>query len=229
MNSFHSRMGASDRILDGESTCMVEMRETAQVLQAAGSRSFVLLDEIGRGTSTEDGLSIAQAILEHLHDEVGCLTLFATHYHELSALSTSCARAQNASLRLEVEGDEFIFLRKLVLEPASSSHGLAVARLAGLPKAVLSRADELFRGFAREPEGQQVSLGLLWNESSRSSRRQRESQDLAKFSPLENLAEALSLVDLDAVSPKEAWQKLESLKTEAENWKKTFADRERSS
>jgi DNA mismatch repair protein MutS len=137
-----TRVGASDRLARGESTFMVEMRETAAILAQASRRSLVILDEIGRGTSTFDGLSIAWAVAEHLHDAPGLCprTLFATHYHELADLARTKARVANAHFAAREWGEQVIFLRQLVPGSASRSYGIEVARLAGLPAPVLERA-----------------------------------------------------------------------------------------
>jgi DNA mismatch repair protein MutS len=137
-----TRVGASDRLARGESTFMVEMRETAEILNSASRRSLVILDEIGRGTSTFDGLSIAWAVAEYLHDTpgLGARTLFATHYHELADLARTKARVDNAHFEAKEWGDEVIFLRRLVAGAANRSYGIQVARLAGLPDAVIARA-----------------------------------------------------------------------------------------
>jgi DNA mismatch repair protein MutS len=137
-----TRVGASDRLSRGESTFMVEMRETADILRQVTRRSLVILDEIGRGTSTFDGLSIAWAVAEYLHDTKGAeaRTLFATHYHELVALSDSKARIHNAHFEVREWNEEVIFLRQLVPGGASRSYGIQVARLAGLPQSLIERA-----------------------------------------------------------------------------------------
>jgi len=135
-----SRVGASDNLARGESTFMVEMRETAEILRGATRRSLVILDEIGRGTSTFDGLSIAWAVAEYLDEAVGCRALFATHYHELTALSDASAHIANYSVSArELDGD-VVFLHRLARGAASRSYGVAVAKLAGLPEPVLARA-----------------------------------------------------------------------------------------
>jgi DNA mismatch repair protein MutS len=140
-----TRVGASDRLARGESTFMVEMRETAEILAGATRRSLIILDEIGRGTSTFDGLSIAWAVAEHLHDApgLGARTLFATHYHELSDLAQTKERVANAHFRAKEWGEDVIFLRQLVPGGANRSYGIQVARLAGLPDAVISRSKEI--------------------------------------------------------------------------------------
>jgi DNA mismatch repair protein MutS len=140
-----TRVGASDNLARGQSTFMVEMTETANILHHATRRSLVILDEIGRGTSTFDGLSLAWAVAEHLHDRIGARTLFATHYHELTDLTREKARVKNCSIAVREQQGKIIFLRKLVPGAASRSYGIEVARLAGLPPEVLARARELLK------------------------------------------------------------------------------------
>ncbi|MGH0032316.1 MAG: DNA mismatch repair protein MutS [Myxococcota bacterium] len=142
-----TRVGASDRLARGESTFMVEMRETAEILSQATRRSLIILDEIGRGTSTFDGLSIAWAVAEHLHDAPGlaCRTLFATHYHELADLARTKTRVANAHFEAREWGEEVLFLRRLVPGSANRSYGIQVARLAGLPAELIARAREILR------------------------------------------------------------------------------------
>jgi DNA mismatch repair protein MutS len=154
-----TRVGASDRLARGESTFMVEMRETAEILAQASSRSLVILDEIGRGTSTFDGLSIAWAVAEYLHDTPGLRprTLFATHYHELTDLARTRSHVGNAHFEAREWGDEVIFLRRLVPGGASRSYGIQVARLAGLPQAVVDRSRQILHnleGGELDAEGQ---------------------------------------------------------------------------
>jgi len=138
-----SRVGASDNLARGHSTFMVEMTETAYILNNATSRSLIILDEIGRGTSTYDGLSIAWAVVEHLHGEIGAKTLFATHYHELTELAEQLPGVKNYNIACKEWKDDIIFLRKLVPGPANRSYGIQVGRLAGLPVAVVERAKEI--------------------------------------------------------------------------------------
>lgn len=145
-----SRVGAADDIARGRSTFMVEMIETAAILNQAGPRSLVVLDEIGRGTSTFDGLSIAWAAVEHLHDRNRCRALFATHYHELTALSERLARFANVSMRVKEYKGDVVFLHEVGPGPADRSYGVAVARLAGLPREVIARADELLKRLERD-------------------------------------------------------------------------------
>jgi DNA mismatch repair protein MutS len=138
-----TRVGASDNLARGQSTFMVEMSETAAILHRATRRSLVIMDEIGRGTSTFDGLSIAWAVAEHLVDRVGCRALFATHYHELTDLAAEKPAVRNACVAVAEDGAAVRFLRTLVSGAASKSYGIEVARLAGLPPQVLVRAREL--------------------------------------------------------------------------------------
>ena len=138
-----TRVGASDNLARGQSTFMVEMTETATILHHATRRSLVVLDEIGRGTSTFDGLSIAWAVAEQLHDRIGARTLFATHYHELTDLARERPKVKNACIAVREQGGRVTFLRTLIAGAASKSYGIEVARLAGLPAEVLARAREL--------------------------------------------------------------------------------------
>jgi DNA mismatch repair protein MutS len=140
-----TRVGASDDLARGQSTFMVEMNETAAILNNATDRSLVILDEIGRGTSTFDGLSIAWSVAEHLHDVTGCRTLFATHYHELTDLARTRPGVTNCNIAVREWNDDIIFLRKIVEGPADQSYGIQVARLAGLPEPILKRAREILQ------------------------------------------------------------------------------------
>jgi DNA mismatch repair protein MutS len=137
------RVGASDDLSRGQSTFMVEMSETALILNHATDRSLVILDEIGRGTATFDGLSIAWAVAEHLHDTIGCRTLFATHYHELTDLANTKPAVANYNVAVSEWNEEIIFLHKILPGAADKSYGIQVARLAGLPKPVVERAKSI--------------------------------------------------------------------------------------
>ena len=143
VDKIFSRVGASDNLAKGQSTFMVEMTETAHILNNATSKSLVILDEIGRGTATYDGLSIAWAVAEHLHNVLGAKTLFATHYHELTELADALDRSFNMSIAVKEWDDNIIFLRKLVEGPANRSYGIQVGRLAGLPNPVVERAKSI--------------------------------------------------------------------------------------
>ena len=135
-----TRVGAADDLAKGQSTFMVEMHETANILNNATPRSLVVLDEVGRGTSTYDGVSLAWAITELLAETISCRTLFATHYHELTALSTSFSNIKNFNFAVKEWNDEIIFVRQVIKGAADRSYGIQVARLAGLPGTVIDRA-----------------------------------------------------------------------------------------
>jgi DNA mismatch repair protein MutS len=205
-----TRVGASDDLARGRSTFMVEMTETAAILHNATRRSLVVLDEIGRGTSTFDGVSLAWAVAEHLHDRIGCRTLFATHYHELQELDRERPRVKNVSISVREVGDKVVFLRKLVAGGASRSYGIEVARLAGLPAEVLARAREVLKNLeAMElDEAGHPQLAHGRKEKGRAAARGGEGQ-LGLFSAapdpaLVALREELQALDMDALRPLDA-------------------------
>ena len=153
-----TRVGASDNLVRGQSTFMVEMSETSAILHTATRRSLVLLDEIGRGTSTYDGVSIAWSVSEHLHDAIGCKTVFATHYHELTQLASELPGVRNFTVAVREVGDQVLFLHKLIAGGADRSYGIEVGRLAGLPAPVIARAKEVLA--LLEGEGEQMAARL---------------------------------------------------------------------
>jgi DNA mismatch repair protein MutS len=162
VSQLFSRVGASDDLARGRSTFMVEMVETAAILNQADARALVILDEIGRGTATYDGLSIAWATLEHLHDVNGCRALFATHYHELTGLSDRLDRVANATVSVKEHGGEVIFLHEVRRGAADRSYGVQVARLAGLPEAVVARARVVLEALEKgEREGGAARKALI--------------------------------------------------------------------
>jgi DNA mismatch repair protein MutS len=144
-----TRVGASDDLARGQSTFMVEMNETANILNNATARSLVILDEIGRGTSTFDGLSIAWSVSEYLHDQIGCRALFATHYHELTDLERTRSGILNLNVAVREWNDQIIFLRKILPGRADQSYGIQVARLAGLPDSIITRAREILNNLEK--------------------------------------------------------------------------------
>lgn len=165
-----TRVGASDNLVRGQSTFMVEMSETSAILHSATARSLVLLDEIGRGTATYDGVSIAWAVSEHIHEKIGCKTIFATHYHELTQLADELDALRNYNVAVREVGDDILFLHRLLPGPADRSYGIEVGRLAGLPDAVIRRAravlrllegDELVRRLSGEPVAHASQLSLF--------------------------------------------------------------------
>jgi DNA mismatch repair protein MutS len=170
-----TRIGASDDLSRGQSTFMVEMTETANILNNATTRSLIVLDEIGRGTSTFDGLSLAWSIVEHLHNQVGAKTLFATHYHELTELSMRLPRLKNFNVAVREWHDQIVFLRKIVVGGTDKSYGIQVARLAGVPKEVLERAKQILGNLEESeltPEG-----------NVRQPRRQQDREKLKSLAP----------------------------------------------
>ena len=163
-----SRVGASDELARGNSTFMVEMNETANILNNATERSLVILDEIGRGTSTYDGLSIAWAVIEHLHptDAAGARTLFATHYHELTQLAKTLARLENYSVAVKEWNDEIVFVRQVIKGAADRSYGIQVARLAGLPSTVIDRAKTILERLEADDSSHNLLRKRMKKESS---------------------------------------------------------------
>ncbi|ACG73384.1 DNA mismatch repair protein MutS [Anaeromyxobacter sp. K] len=203
-----TRVGASDDLARGRSTFMVEMTETAAILHNATRRSLVVLDEIGRGTSTFDGVSIAWAVAEHLHDVTGCRTLFATHYHELQDLARERPAVRNLTVAVREVGDRVVFLRKLVQGGASRSYGIEVAKLAGLPAEVLARAREILKNL----EAMEVDEG--GHPALARGRRRRAGPSAAQLGlfgggaaadpAAEEVAKAIRAIDLDALRPLDA-------------------------
>lgn len=194
-----TRVGAHDDITAGMSTFMVEMTETAYILNHATRASLVILDEVGRGTSTYDGLSIAQSVVEHLHDSprLGCRTLFATHYHELTALAERLPRVRNQRVEVLEEGEAVRFLHRVVPGGADRSYGIHVAALAGLPSSVIARARQVLAELERqrplEPPEQQLGLPM-------------------EMAP-DPLRKELEALEPDSLSPLEALQKLYELRS----------------
>ena len=197
-----TRIGAQEDLAAGQSTFMVEMTETANILHNATPRSLIILDEIGRGTSTYDGLSIAWAVAEFIHGSprLGAKTLFATHYHELVDLANTLPGVKNFNVAVAEEGDKVIFLHKIVPGGADRSYGIHVGQLAGLPKSVINRAQE-------------VLMKLEDSHATKKSRASRpETSQLAFFSRDSLLADEISRIDIDSMSPLEAITRLYELK-----------------
>jgi DNA mismatch repair protein MutS len=193
-------VGASDNLARGQSTFMVEMSETSAILHTATRRSLVLLDEIGRGTSTYDGVSIAWAVSEHLHDVVGCKAIFATHYHELTQLADERPAVRNFTVEVREIGDEVLFLHRLQPGGADRSYGIEVGRLAGLPSSVLSRA----RAILRLLEGGHLVSGV----SPGAARQRLGAEQLPLFAPSapHPVVDRLRHLDVDNLTPLQALQ-----------------------
>lgn len=200
-----TRIGASDDILSGQSTFMVEMNEANRALQSATSRSLILFDEIGRGTSTYDGMALAQAMIEYIATCVHAKTLFSTHYHELTTLVESIGVVRNEHVMVKEDNNKVTFLYKIKAGSADRSYGINVARLAGLPEAVLDRAANLQKELESKKRVVQQSYQLI---------------EMEKEDPIsKDIMEKLSEVDVDDLSPREAWQMLLDLSAKAKEKK----------
>lgn len=204
VDKIFTRVGASDDLATGQSTFMVEMNEVAQILKYATKNSLIILDEVGRGTSTFDGMSIAHAVMEYIHDRIKAKTLFATHYHQLIALENVLDGVKNYSVAVKEKGKDIMFLRRIVPGGTDRSYGVHVARLAGLPKRVLDRAEELLKDYdsdngqavapAPQPE-EQMMMGSLFTAGG--------------------VAQRLDTLDVMSMTPIEAMNTLYQLQAEA--------------
>ena len=160
VDAIFTRVGASDDLAAGQSTFMVEMTEVAEILRHASKNSLVILDEIGRGTSTFDGMSIARAVVEYICDNIGCKTLFATHYHELTGMDKDIYGVKNYNIAVKKRGEDITFLRRIVAGPADDSYGIEVAKLAGLPSSVTKRAHVILRQLEANAPGRNQTMQL---------------------------------------------------------------------
>jgi DNA mismatch repair protein MutS len=206
-----SRVGAADDLARGRSTFMVEMVETAVILNQASERSLVILDEIGRGTATFDGLSIAWAAIEHLHEANRCRALFATHYHELTALSAKLPRMFNATVRVKEWQGDVVFLHEVLPGSADRSYGIQVAKLAGLPAPVIARAKSVLAKLEAQDRGQ--TARALVDDLPLFAVPSRAAAEPAPPSEAEKLVEAVQALHPDEMSPREALEALYALRT----------------
>jgi DNA mismatch repair protein MutS len=209
VDKIFTRVGASDNISMGESTFMIEMNETASILNNISDRSLVLLDEIGRGTSTYDGISIAWAIAEYLHEHPSkAKTLFATHYHELNEMTVTFERIKNFNVSVKELKDTIVFLRKLVSGGSNHSFGIHVAKLAGMPNQVVNRASKILKQLEKNQTSEKVKETL--------KEVQQDEMQLSFFQLddplLEDLREEILTTNLDALTPIEALMKLNEIK-----------------
>jgi DNA mismatch repair protein MutS len=203
-----TRVGASDELASGQSTFMVEMNETANILNNATNRSLIVLDEVGCGTSTFDGLSIAWAVTEYIHEHIKARTLFATHYHELTEIELLFPCIKNYNIAVKEWGDEIIFLRKIVEGGADKSYGIHVARLAGIPREVLDRAKTILANLEAN------SLDI-YNKPKFAPSKEKETTDaqLSIFAPKEeNILKSIKELDISTLTPLDALNKLNELK-----------------
>jgi len=190
---------------------MVEMHETAAIVHGATDRSLVLLDEIGRGTSTYDGVSIAWAVTEHLHERVGARTIFATHYHELTQLGDLLPGVRNLNVSVREVGEQIVFLRRLEEGGADRSYGIQVARLAGLPSDVIARAQELLAELEGTHSGGGKGLGRRGRHRPASG---PPVDQLSFFQPEHPVMARLRTIDIDGLTPREALNLLAELRRE---------------
>ena len=213
INKLFSRVGASDDLARGRSTFMVEMVETAGILNQADERSFVILDEIGRGTATFDGLSIAWAVVEHLHEVNRCRTLFATHYHELTGLSAKLNNMSLHCMKIKEYNGDVVFLHEVIEGAADRSYGIHVAKLAGLPKVVLKRAEQVLDSLEHSDKSTYMvkmidDLPLFASVQKKVEEREEKLEDIP-------VIKALKELNPDELSPKQALEKLYELKAKA--------------
>ena len=221
IDKIFTRVGASDNISSGESTFMVEMNETASILNNLSNRSLILLDEIGRGTSTYDGISIAWAIAEYIHEHSSAKakTLFATHYHELNDMATTMHRIKNFNVSVKEVGNKVLFMRKLVPGGSEHSFGIHVAKMAGMPKKVLDRANQILgqlEGERDKSEGQKQETKSKKPESFSAAVTPADNMQLSFFQlndpVLENIKDELEKTDINTLTPVEALMKLNEIK-----------------
>ena len=203
-----TRVGASDNLARGQSTFMVEMTETANILHHATRKSLVVLDEIGRGTATFDGLSIAWASIEHLHETNRCRALFATHYHELTALSAKLPRLHNATVRVKEWHGDVVFLHEVIPGAADRSYGIQVAKLAGLPTSVIERAKTVLATL----ESQDRSKPRGFDDLPLFAAQAKPAAPDPKHAALEALVNAIAAINPDDMSPRQALEALYALK-----------------
>jgi len=212
-----TRIGAQDDIATGQSTFMVEMLETANILNHASKRSLIVLDEIGRGTSTYDGLAIARAIVEYVHNtpKLGCKTLFATHYHELTELEQILPRVRTYKMDVLEDGDRVVFLRQVVPGGADRSYGVHVAQLAGIPRAIVRRAQEILEEL--ESSGRMTVDRAERRSAMRSAPSSDASFQLTMFGGADPVLDELKSMDVESLSPLEAITKLFELQRKVKN------------
>ncbi len=208
-----ARIGAQDEIHAGQSTFMVEMVETARLLSGSTRRSLLILDEVGRGTSTYDGLAIARAVVEYIHNNprLNCRTLFATHYHELTELPNILPRARNFNVAVTEEGDNVVFLHKVIPGGADRSYGVHVAQLAGMPRPVVERARELLKHLEDQGSDFKLPTAVPTPVSAKQKKREDAGQ-MRLFEPVNPALDALRKLEVDNLSPLEALTKLYELK-----------------
>jgi len=215
LDRIFTRVGASDNLVRGQSTFMVEMQEAANILHNATGKSLIVLDEIGRGTSTYDGVSIAWAILEYVHDNIGAKTLFATHYHELVSVCEGLKKAKNYSVEVrENENEGVVFLYKIIEGGVDKSYGIEVAKLAGLPMEIIDRSKQILNNFEEDQVDQSVKKQIK-KDRAQSNENQIALFDVPQISEREQRAlRELKNTDVDNITPLEALRRLAEMKGE---------------
>ena len=221
MDNIFTRVGASDNIALGESTFLVEMHEAANIVNRATSRSLILLDEVGRGTSTFDGISIAWALTEYLHEHIGARTLFATHYHELNELAEFFPRIKNYKVDVREYGDKVVFLHTVTPGTADHSYGIQVAKMAGLPEELTERAKRILNNLEDSqlrPDGKGGGEHVhdtphLQNSSRRINPKAEQKIQLTMFEMKDDeLRATLDKLDINSLTPLEALKILAKMK-----------------
>ncbi|MBP3664068.1 MAG: DNA mismatch repair protein MutS, partial [Tyzzerella sp.] len=219
-----TRVGASDDLASGQSTFMVEMTEVANILRNATSKSLLILDEIGRGTSTFDGLSIAWAVVEHISNKrlLGAKTLFATHYHELTELEGKLDSVNNYCIAVKEKGDDIVFLRKIVKGGADKSYGIQVAKLAGVPDGVIQRAKEIVDELIEADVATRIREISVQSSESTKKQKKYDEVDLAQMSLFDtvkddDIIEELKQIDVAQLTPIEALNTLYNLQNKLKN------------
>ena len=220
-----TRVGASDDLASGQSTFMVEMNEVANILRNATSKSLLILDEIGRGTSTFDGLSIAWAVVEYISNSklLGAKTLFATHYHELTELEGKISNVNNYCIAVKEKGDDIVFLRKIVKGGADKSYGIQVAKLAGVPNPVINRAKEIVEELVTaDITGKVKDIAVQGSETKKKTQKKLDEVDLTQFSLFDTVKDddvlnELKELDISHMTPMDAMNKLYQLQNKLRN------------
>jgi DNA mismatch repair protein MutS len=209
-----ARIGAQDEIHAGQSTFMVEMIETARLLSGSTRRSLLILDEVGRGTSTYDGLAIARAVVEYIHNNprLNCRTLFATHYHELTELPNILPRTRNYNVAVSEDGERVVFLHRVIPGGADRSYGVHVAQLAGMPRPVVERASELLKDLERQGSDFKLPSAAPTPPATNRQKAQQDAGQLSMFVPPNPALDMLRNLEVDSLSPLEALTKLYELK-----------------
>jgi DNA mismatch repair protein MutS len=212
-----TRVGASDNLVRGQSTFMVEMSETSAILHTATARSLVLLDEIGRGTATYDGVSIAWAVTEHVHEHIGCKTVFATHYHELTQLADELPAVRNYNVAVREVGEQILFIHRLQPGGADRSYGIEVGRLAGLPRSVIDRAREMLTLLEEEQlvRGTGAGTGQAADRAAARASASGSREQLGLFAQPNPIVDQLASMDVNSMTPLDALSRLAVLVEDA--------------